>query len=210
MGDHRAGRPARLGVVVALVAIAVGAITWIAFSVAHKQDAEKHAAVAQANGIADPIVALCQSGGDAARVLSTAKTPDGQTVCGAAAGVKSAPRDDTSDGLTVDQVQGLVQQELAKRPTPQPVAPTQAQIAAAVQAFIAANPTMFKAPAPTSAQIQAAVTAYMRAHPAPAPQPEPYVNPAYPLPDYEPVPGLGGYPGWPQSGWPQRGPRAAR
>jgi hypothetical protein len=200
MGDHRAGRPARLGVFVVLVAIAVAATTWIGISVAHKQDDEKHAAVAQANGIADPILALCAQGGDVAQRLSDAG------LCSAAAGVKNAPHDDPApSGLTPDEVQSLVKSELAKRPLPQPVAPTTAQLAAAVQSFIAANPTLFKAPAPTAAQIQAAVNTYMRAHPQPVPQPV--------VPQYQ-MPGLGGfsggYPAWPQSQWSGGGRRAPR
>lgn len=202
MAEHRSARPARLGVFVVLVAIVVAAISWIWISVSQHQDAERHAAVAQANGIADPILALCGQGGDVAQRLASAG------LCSAAATVKSAPRNEQADSVTEDQVQALVQQELAKRPAPQPVGPTQAQISAAVQAFIAANPTMFKAPAPTSAQIEAAVASYLRAHPvAQSQQPVP----TYPeLPQYTPVPGLGGYDPWTQPAWPSPRSRAVR
>jgi hypothetical protein len=92
----------------------------------------------------------------------------------------------------------VVKSELAKRPTPQPVGPSSAQLAAAVQAFITANPTLFKAPAPTAAQIQTAVNTYMRAHPVVVPQPV--------VPQYQ-VPGLGGFTGVPAyppaPQWPQ-------
>lgn len=199
MGEHRRQRPARLGVFVVLVAVAVAVPTWIYISVSHKQDDEKHAAVAQANGIADPILALCGQGGDVAERLAAAG------LCSAAATVKSAPRNEQADSVTEDQVQALVQQELAKRKPPAPLAPTQAQIAAAVQAFITANPTLFKAPAPTQAQIEAAVAAYLKAHPVQQPVP---IYPQYDMP------GLGGFSGapgaaWPQP-WPRGGPRAAR
>jgi hypothetical protein len=211
MGRH-VRRPGRVRLLFLVVVCAILSVALIYVLAAKRQDAERHAAVAQANGIADPIVAICNGNTDAAKILQSARTPDGQSVCGAAAVVKSAPRNEQADAVTEDQVQALVQQELAKQRPPAPVAPTQAQIAAAVQAFIAANPSMFKAPAPTSAQIQAAVTSYLRAHPAPAPVPQvaPYVNPAYPLPDYAPMPGLGGYGQWMQPGWTGRNPRAAR
>jgi len=199
MGQHRPRRPARSGVFVVLVAIAVAATTWISISVSRHQDDEKHAAVAQANGIADPILALCNQGGDVGARLAAAG------LCEAAAGVKATPYGPPPDAVTQDQVQALVRQELAKRPTPAPVGPTQAQIAAAVQAFIAANPDMFKAPAPTQAQIQAAVAAYLRTHP---------IQQSVPVyPQYD-MPGLGGFSGapgevWPQP-WPRGGPRAPR
>lgn len=199
MGRHRPARPARLGVFVLLVAVAVAVPTWIYVSVSHKQDDEKHAAVAQANGIADPILALCAQGGDVGARLAAAG------LCSAAAGVKAAPYGAAPDAVTQDQVQALVQQELAKRKPLAPVGPTQAQIAAAVQAFITANPTLFKAPAPTQAQIEAAVAAYLKAHP---------VQQSMPIyPQYD-MPGLGGFSGapggmWPQP-WPRGGPRAPR
>lgn len=199
MGRHRPARPARLGVFVLLVAIAVAATTWIYISVSRHQDDEKHAAVAQANGIADPILALCAQGGDVGARLVAAG------LCSAAAGVKAAPYSAPPDAVTQDQVQALVRQELARRPVPQPVGPTQAQIAAAVQAFITANPTLFKAPAPTQAQIEAAVAAYLRTHP---------IQQSVPVyPQYD-MPGLGGFSGapggvWPQP-WPRGGPRAPR
>jgi hypothetical protein len=191
MGDHRRPRPPRLWVFVVLVLVAVAVPTWIYISVSRHQDDEKHAAVAQANGIADPILALCAQGGDVGARLAAAG------LCSAAAGVKAAPHDAQADAVTQDEVHALVAQELAKHPTPQPVGPTQAQIAAAVQAFITANPTMFKAPAPTSAQIEAAVAAYLRAHP---------IQQSVPIyPQYD-MPGLGGFSGAPGGVWSQPWP----
>lgn len=207
MGRHRPTRRARFEIFLVLSVVAIGSATWIGFSVSHHQDDEKHAAesakraaVAQTNTIADPILALCAGGGDAARVLSTARTPDGQTVCGAAAGVKTdQPPVAVPSGLTTSQVQSLINAALAKQ---QAVQPSSAQLSAAVQAFITANPTMFKAPAPTAAQIQAAVDTYMRAHPVTPAQPDVgsifpgtpsygypgYAPPMYRPPSYRPPP----------------------
>lgn len=138
---------------------------------------------AQTDSFADPILSLCAEGGDTGAKLADAG------LCGKAAVAKvdqvaaaSAPQ------VTPDQVQDLVKSELAKRPTPQPVGPSSTQLAGAVQAFITANPTLFKAPAPTAEQIQAAVNTYMRLHPVQVPQP---------VPTYQ-MPGLGGFSGVPQ------------
>jgi hypothetical protein len=201
MARHRPARRSRFEIFLVLSVVAIGSATWIGISVTHHQDDEKRAAesakraaVAQTNTIADPILALCAGGGDAARVLSTARTPDGQTVCGAAAGVKDNLPPPAPVGLSSAQVQTLINSALAKQ---QPAQPSTAQLSAAVQAFIAANPTMFKAPAPTNAQIQAAVAEYMRTHPVQIPQP---------LPTYQ-MPGLGGFSGAPGGVWQQPWPR---
>jgi hypothetical protein len=171
-----------VGLLLVLVALAVGSVALIILLATQRQDDAKKAAVAQANTIADPILGLCAQGGDVAQRLSDAG------LCKAAAVVKVGPPDGQSPGLTQDQVQALVKSELAKRPTPQPVGPTSTQLAGAVQAFITANPTLFKAPAPTAEQIQSAVNTYMRLHPVVVPPPV--------VPQYQ-VPGLGGFSGVP-------------
>jgi hypothetical protein len=194
MGRHRPKRPARLGVFVVLVAIAVAATTWIFVSVTRHQADEKQTAVdqrqaaqQQASTLSDPILRLCAQGGDVAARLSAAG------LCSAAEQVKKEP-EPVPSGLTTSQVQALINTALARQ---QPVGPTSTQLAGAVQAFITANPTLFKAPAPTAAQIQAAVNTYMRAHPVTVPQP---------VPTYQ-VPGLGGFTGVPAyppaPQWPQ-------
>lgn len=185
MGRH-VRRSGRVWVMFLVVVLAILSVALIYILAARRQDDAKQAAVAQANTIADPILALCGQGGDVAQRLSDAG------LCSAAAGVKVNPAD-AAPGLTPDQVQALVKSELAKRPTPQPVGPSSAQIAAAVQAFVTANPTLFKGPAPTAQQIETAVAAYMRTHPVQ-------------VPTYQ-MPGLGGFSGVPQyppgPSWPQ-------
>jgi hypothetical protein len=180
MGRH-VRRSGRVWVMFLVVVLAILSVALIYILAARRQDDAKQAAVAQANTIADPILRLCAQGGDVAQRLSDAG------LCSAAAVVKVGPPDGQSPGLTQDQVQALVKSELAKRPTPQPVGPTSTQLAGAVQAFITANPTLFKAPAPTAAQIQAAVNTYLRTHPVQVPQP---------VPVYQ-MPGLGGFTGVP-------------
>lgn len=159
----------------------------------------------QTDSFADPILSLCHEGGDTADKLT------GAGLCGKAAVAKTdqvaAQPAELSD-TQADQVQALVQQELAKRKAPTPVGPTTAQLTAAVQEFLAANQELFKAPAPTAEQIQAAVNAYMRAHPVEQSVP---VAPTYP--QYQ-MPGLGGFSGAPggvwQQPWPSPRGRAAR
>lgn len=155
----------------------------------------------QTDSFADPILSLCHQGGETADKLT------GAGLCGKAATAKvdqvAAPAELSS--TQTDQVQALVQQELAKRKPPLPVGPSAAQLAGAVQAFITANPTLFKAPAPTAEQIQTAVNNYMRTHPVQTAQP---VYPQYDMPS------LGGFSGAPggmwQQPWPRGGPRAPR
>lgn len=166
----------------------------------------------QTDSFADPILSLCHEGGDTADKLT------GAGLCGKAAVAKTdqvaAAPAELSD-TQADQVQALVQQELAKRRAPAPVGPTTAQLTAAVQAFVSANPTLFKAPAPTAEQIQTAVNSYMRTHPVEqsAPTLAPYVNPPFPGPQYQ-MPGLGGFSGAPgdvwQQPWPSPRGRAVR
>lgn len=180
MGRH-VRRSGRVWVMFLVVVLAILSVALIYVLAARRQDDAKQAAVAQANTIADPLLQLCGQGGDVAQRLSDAG------LCSAAAGVKVDPADATPS-LTPDQVQALVKSELAKRPTPQPVGPSSAQIAAAVQAFVTANPTLFKGPAPTAQQIETAVATYMRTHPVQVPQP---------VPTYQ-MPGLGGFSGVPQ------------
>lgn len=149
---------------------------------------------AQTDSFADPILALCHEGGDTADKLI------GAGLCGKAAVAKVdqvAAQPDELSSEQADQVQALVQAELAKRKAPQPVAPTATQLAGAVQAFVAANPTMFKAPAPTAEQVQTAVNNYMRTHPVQTAQ---SVYPQYDMP------GLGGFSGSPGGVWPQQWP----
>jgi hypothetical protein len=145
---------------------------------------------AQTDSFADPILTLCAQGGETGDRLVAAG------LCTKAAVSKVDPVATQPTELTSeqsDQVQAMLKSELARQKPPAPVGPTTAQLSAAVQAFIAANPTFFKAPAPTAEQIQTAVNAYMRAHPV---QP-----PAVPVPAYQ-MPGLGGftsdYPSLPQ------------
>jgi hypothetical protein len=192
MAGAHTRRPGRVKLLFLMVVCAILSVALIGVLAAQRQDAARMAAVKQANAIADPILALCAQGGDVGSRLASAG------LCGTAAAVKVNPAD-TPPGLTEDQVEALVQSELAKRPTPQPVGPTTAQLTAAVQAFIAANPDYFKAPAPTSAQIQTAVTAYMRTHPAPVLQ-QPLVPQVTAPPTYQ-LPGLGGFPGTPAPAW---------
>lgn len=177
MGRH-VRRSGRVWVMFLVVVLAILSVALIYIIAARRQDDAKQAAVEQANHIADPILGLCGQGGDVAQRLSDAG------LCSAAAGVKVNPADATPS-LTQDQVQALVKSELAKRPTPQPVGPSSAQLAGAVQAFITANPTLFKAPAPTAEQIQSAVNTYLRTHPVAVPQPAPVYQ----------MPGLGGFSG---------------
>jgi hypothetical protein len=146
---------------------------------------------------------LCAQGGDVGARLANAG------LCTAAAVVKVGPSSADQSSLTPEQVQAVVQSELAKQRPPAPVGPTTAQLAAAVQAFIAANPSYFKAPAPTSQQIQSAVAAYLRAHPVPVEQQPVLQQPIPQGPTYQPqydMPGLGGFSGGfspvPRSGWP--------
>ncbi|MCW2767552.1 MAG: hypothetical protein JWO11_3511 [Nocardioides sp.] len=181
MGRH-VRRSGRVWVMFLVVVLAILSVALIYIIAARRQDDAKQAAVAQANTIADPILGLCAQGGDVGQRLSDAG------LCSAAAVVKVGPSEGQSPGLTPEQVQALVKSELAKRPSPQPVGPSSTQLAGAVQAFITANPTLFKAPAPTTAQIQAAVNTYMRTHPVQVPQP---------VPVYQ-MPGLGGFTGVPQ------------
>lgn len=218
MGRH-VRRSGRVRVLFVVVVLAILSVAFIYILAARHQDDEKRAAEtakqaaqAQASTIADPILALCSGGGDAARVLESARTPDGVSVCAVSAGVKDSLPPPPPAGLSSAQVQSLINQALAKQ---QPAQPSSAQLAAAVQAFIAANPTLFKAPAPTAAQIQTAVNNYMRTHPAQqtAPTLAPYVNPPFPGPQYD-MPGLGGFSGAPggvwQQPWPRQGPRQPR
>jgi hypothetical protein len=192
-------RPGRVKLMFLTVVCAILSVALIVVLAAQRQDEARQAAVKQANTIADPILALCAQGGDVGARLASAG------LCGAAAAVKVDPSGEQPPGLTSDQVETLVQNELAKRPVPQPVGPSSQQITAAVQAFIAANPTFFKAPAPTAQQIQSAVAVYMRTHPAPVVQ-QPVV-PA--VPQYQ-LPGLGGFTGAPAPPWPQQWPGSRR
>lgn len=184
MGDHRpVRRRPRFGVFIALMGVGVAVIGGAGVWAVNRQDQDKKAAQAQTQSVADPILALCAGNDDAARVLQSAKTPDGRTVCDAAAGVTDNPPPAPA-GLTTSEVKSLINAALAKQQQTQPAGPTTAQLTAAVQAFVTANPNLFKAPAPTAAQIQTAVDNYMRAHPPVVSQPQ--------LPQYY-MPGLGGF-----------------
>jgi hypothetical protein len=204
MAGAHTRRPGRVKLLFLMVVCAILSVALIGVLAAQRQDQARMAAVKQANAIADPILALCAQGGDVGARLASAG------LCGTAAAVKVNPAD-TPPGLTEDQVDALVQEQLAKQRPPQPVGPTPAQLAAAVQAFIAANPDYFKAPAPTSQQIQSAVAAYIRAHPtetAPVVQPPPTVLPQPYVPPAYQMPGLGGFNNTPGGVWSQPWPRS--
>lgn len=142
----------------------------------------------QTDSFADPILTLCAQGGETGdRLLGAGLCTKAKVA--KVDPVNAQPAAELTSEQT-DQVQSLVAQELAKRPTPKPVGPSPAQVASAVQAFVAANPTMFKAPGPTAEQVQTAVAAYLRAHPPVVPEPDVSSifpgTPSYGYPSYTP------------------------
>ena len=131
---------------------------------------EKDHAIEKANSVADPILQLCSQSGEASRALATARTPDGKSLCNAAAEVKTDPVTAKAVLPNLDEARviELVRAELARHPHPEAVEPSMAQLIEAARAVISENPDQFRGepgglPSPT--EIAAVVSLYVNANP---------------------------------------------
>lgn len=117
------------------------------------------------NRVADPILVLCQQGGETAIKLNDAG------LCGTAAAIKENPSIVTERPVDDDHIIALIDAELAKRPAGGSAAPSMGQLIEAARAVINANPDAFRGPqgpagAPgSSADLASAIAAYVTGHP---------------------------------------------
>lgn len=200
-----------LGVFLILGVLAVGAVTWVGISASNRTASQAANAVAQGEGLADPILRLCAQGGDVSLRL------EGAGLCDAAQSVKANPTAAPPPPVTAPQIQSMIDNSLNRRTAPP---------ATAVPTTPAPNPTQIqdmidnslrRLPPPQAPPPQQQVAA-----PAPRYAPPPYYAPpvqqqqqqqqyaapyagypSYPqLPRQYPPPSRGG--GWP-GGWPGGG-----
>lgn len=198
---------ASLGVFLTLGVVAVGLITWVGVSASHRQASQTSAAVAQGQGLADPILQLCGQGGDVALRLQ------GAGLCDAAQNVKADPVAPPPT-LTGPQIQTMIDNAVRNRvvaspppTTTAPATPTPQQIQDMINSSIDSHrpPAPVQASAPTPRQQPAPPPYYP---PPAAPQ---YQQPAYQQPQYPNYPpaqqqypgGYGG--GYPRGNGPPRG-----
>lgn len=100
-----------LGVAFLLGVVAVLAVGLIVVLSEQVQQGARDTAITQAHTLADPILQLCDQGGDVAARLSA------KGLCGAAEVVHSEPLGATgATGMTPEQVQAMIRAELARRP----------------------------------------------------------------------------------------------
>lgn len=117
------------------------------------------------NRVADPILVLCQQGGETAQKLNDAG------LCGTAAAIKENPNIVTERPVDDDHIIELIDAELAKRPVGGGAAPSMGQLIDAARAVINSNPDAFRGPAGppgatgSSADLASAVAAYVTGHP---------------------------------------------
>jgi hypothetical protein len=192
-----------LGVFLTLGVVAVGLITWVGVSASHRQASQTSAAVAQGQGLADPILQLCGQGGDVALRLQ------GAGLCDAAQNVKADPVAPPA-ALSGPQVQTMIDNAVRNRaaalppPSTAPAtpAPTPQQIQDMINNSIDSRRPPAQAAAPSPRQ-QPAPPPY---YPPPAPQyqqPAYQQPPQYQQPQYPNYPPTRGYPsggGWPSDG----------
>lgn len=104
-------RTEHLGVAFLLGVVAVLAVGLIVVLSQGVQQKARDTAITQAHTLADPILQLCDQGGDVAARLSA------KGLCGAAEVVHSEPLGAASaTGMTAEQVQAMIRAELARRP----------------------------------------------------------------------------------------------
>lgn len=156
-------RVARQSQPVVVFAICVGLII-IILSLAMRTQ-EKSEAVSKANGISSPILDLCLRGDETARTLAAARTPDGKSLCEAAAEVKTDPVTAPVQNLDEARIRELIGAELARRQLT--ATPDMEQLVAAARTVIEANSELFKGdpgqPA-SPAEIAAVVSTYIQAN----------------------------------------------
>jgi hypothetical protein len=146
---------------------AIFATTVILSTTSIQTTTEKDVAVGNTASVAGPLVKLCNRDDDTAKLLRSARTPEGKGLCDTANAVLARPTVQAI-ALTDDRVVSLVRQELARQPAPASVAPTLSQVTDAVRAVMTTNPVLFKGEkgnTPSSSEISSIVTAYIRANP---------------------------------------------
>lgn len=146
-------RTGYLGVAFLLGVVAVLAVGLIVVLSEQVQQGARDTAITQAHTLADPILQLCDQGGDVAQRL-TAKG-----LCGTAAVVHSEPLGAaTTAGVTPEQVEAMIRADEARRPVPV-VTPQQPQQPAVVPQVVPVRPNVVEpnvapAPPPTDYQRQ--------------------------------------------------------
>lgn len=148
-----------------IAAVLVGAVVMVATLA--MRGGEKDVAIARANSVSSPIIDLCLAGDDTARILASARTPDGKSLCEAAADVKTDPVTAQVPNLNEARIRELIVAELAKRPNPAPT-PDMAQVVAAARRVILDNAELFRGDPgqpPSPVEIAAVVSTFIRANP---------------------------------------------
>jgi hypothetical protein len=128
---------------------------------------EKDVAVDKANSLGSPILDLCVVGDETSRVLASARTPDGKSLCEAAADVKTDPVTAQVPEIDEARIRELIAAELAKRPNPKQ-SPDMNQLIEAARTVIAGNPELFRGDPgtpPSPVEIAAVVSTFIRANP---------------------------------------------
>lgn len=149
---HRLRRPPRyrwvMTVVVAAVVFLIGSFL-VALSSDRTSQAERDAAASQAVAAADPVRDLCAE----TTLVGAALRADPRNPCGLAARVladpiptvtpMAAPRD--APGITPEQIQAAVADELARNPPADGRTPSLAEVTAIVASLLADNPDQIAA-----------------------------------------------------------------
>jgi hypothetical protein len=161
LGVWMRSRKGWLALLIAILALlASGWAVWEQVSTARAQ----HAAQQQAKDVADPVAALCASDPSIYAQLSADSKARWDRACSKAAEVQNAPAPQTpAAGPSDSQVAAAVDAWLAAHPPPAGQNATPAMVATAVAQFLVANPPEPGRP-PTAAEIATAASTYITAH----------------------------------------------
>ena len=172
MGNHSQYQPptAVTKVKTQLKRVPVGVFVGVALVIAalllylNTRHSEQRAETAtnNVNRVADPILALCEQGGETAIKLKDAH------LCEISATIKENPEVVTERPVDDEHIIALIDAELAKRPAGSTVAPSMDQLITAARAVINSNPEAFRGPAGPAApsvDLASAIAAYVNGHP---------------------------------------------